>query len=294
MKNYFILLSALLMAACGNDNEYDAMGRFEATDVVVSAEMPGKILSLDVIEGCEVKADTQVGSIDTMQLFLQRKQMSAQLDAQLQSRPDIQREASSLRRQIEKQKKEKRRFARMLKEGAATQKQFDDIKAQLNVLEGSLDALLSRLGSSTASINSSAAALRAGIEQIDDQLYKCRVSSPISGVVLSKYAEGGEFVQPGRPLFKVADMNRMYLRSYFTSEQLADVKLGDKVRVVADFGGGARNEYEGTISNIASESEFTPKTIQTKDSRANLVYAVKIAVKNDGRLKIGFTGEVFL
>lgn len=294
MKNYFIFIAVLLMTACGSEPEYDAMGRFEATEVVVSAESGGRVLNLDVEEGASVNADEQIGTTDTMQLFLQRKQVMARLEAQLQSRPDIKSEAQSLRTQIAKQKKEKHRYARLLKNGAATQKQFDDIKAELRVLEGRLDALLSRLGSSTASMNSNAAALRASIEQIDDQLSKCGISSPITGVVLSKYVESGEYVSPGRPLFKVADINKMYLRSYFTSEQLSKVKLGDKVRVAADFGGDARIEYEGTVQSIASESEFTPKTIQTKDSRASLVYAVKIAVRNDGRLKIGFTGEVYL
>lgn len=294
MKNYFIFFAALLITACRNDAEYDAMGRFEATDVVVSAESAGKILNLGVTEGAAVKAFENVGMIDTMQLFLQRKQMIARLDAQLQSRPDIQREAKSLRTQIEKQKKEKLRFEKLLKAGATTQKQYDDIKSLLHVLESNLDALLSRLGSNTSSINSNAAALRASIEQVDDQLNKCHISSPINGTVLSKYTEVGEFVQPGRPLFKVADMSKMFLRSYFTSEQLAKVKLGDKVRIMADYGGEERYEYEGVVTSIASESEFTPKTIQTKDSRANLVYAVKIAVKNDGRLKIGFSGEVYL
>lgn len=294
MKKLIIFLAAALTTACSNEAEYDAMGRFEATEVVVSAESVGKILNLDVTEGSVIDADKHVGTIDTMQLFLQRKQYAARLDAQLQSRPDIGSEARSLRTEIEKQKKEKHRYAQLLKAGAATQKQFDDISAGLMVLEGRLDALLSRLGSNTASINSSAAALRANIELIDEQMYRCRIKSPIKGVVLSKYAEGGEYAHQGKPLFKVADINNMFLRCYFTSEQLADVKLGDKVRVVADYGGDTRDEYVGTVQSIASESEFTPKTIQTKDSRANLVYAVRVAVKNDGRLKIGFTGEVYL
>ena len=294
MRKYFICFAALLVTACSSEVEYDAMGRFEATDVIVSAEAAGKILQLDIAEGDLVKADEPLGTIDTMQLFLQRKQMIAKMDAQLQSRPDIQREAQSLRTQIAKQKREKIRYARLLQDGAATQKQLDDIQSQLHVLESNLDALLTRLGSSTSSINSSAAALRVSIELIDDQLKKCRVASPINGVVLCKYAEPGEYVQPGRPLLKVADLESMYLRSYFTSAQLSKIQLGDKVRVVADYGADECHEYEGVVTAIASESEFTPKTIQTNESRANLVYAVKIAVKNDGRLKIGFTGEVYL
>ena len=189
MNKYLIMIATVMMTACGNEPTYDAMGRFEAVDIVVSAEMEGKILNFDVEEGNQLKAGEEIGVIDTMQLFLQRKQIMARIDAQLQSRPDIRSEAQSLRTQIKKQKKEKQRYEQLLKAGAATQKQYDDICAELRVLEGKLDALLSRLGSSTASINSNAAALRASVEQIDNQLNRCRISSPISGVVLSKYTE---------------------------------------------------------------------------------------------------------
>ena len=182
----------------------------------------------------------------------------------------------------------------MLKDGAATTKQLDDIDAQLSILNGQLDATLSTLNNSTASINDNVAALEAGIAQIDDRLAKCRIASPISGTVLAKYSEEGELAAVGRPMIKVADMGNIYLRAYFTSDQLSSIKLGDEVKVVADFGADEQIEYSGKITWIASESEFTPKNIQTKDSRANLVYAVKIAVKNDGRLKLGLSGKVHL
>ena len=294
MRYVIIFIATLLITACGEEKTFDAMGRFEATDVIVSSEVPGKIVDLDISEGAAVDSGVVTCVIDTVQLCLERRHIEAQIETQLSSRPDIKREVSALRTQIEKQKKEEQRFKKLVAEGAAPTKQLDDITAQLHVLEGNLDALLSRLGTSTVTINNSTSALRVRMEQISDNISRCYVRTPISGTVLSKYVERGEVVQPGKPLFKIADMNKMFLRSYFTSEQLAKVKLGDKVRVVADFGGDERREYQGIITNIASESEFTPKTIQTPDSRADLVYAVKIAVKNDGMLKIGFTGEVYL
>lgn len=284
----------MAFAACGDKNEFDASGTFEATEITVSAESTGRILRFDVEEGMPVKAGAEVGVIDSLQLHLQHEQLKAQQAALLKSRPDVQKQASSLREQIAKQKTELQRVNNMLRDGAATQKQADDINAQIRILESQLSATLSTLGNSTATINENAAALDAQIAILDDRIAKCRIASSVSGTVLVKYAEAGETAAAGNPLFKVADLDNIYLRAYFTSDQLSKLKLGNKVKVTADFGGGERFDYEGRIAWIASESEFTPKTIQTKDSRANLVYAVKIAVKNDGRLKIGLYGEVSL
>lgn len=295
MRHIFIYAAAAIaFAACGDKNEFDASGTFEATEITVSAESTGRILRFDVEEGMPVKAGAEVGVIDSLQLHLQREQLKAQQAALLKSRPDVQKQASSLREQIAKQKTELQRVNNMLRDGAATQKQADDINAQIRILESQLSATLSTLGNSTATINENAAALDAQIAILDDRIAKCRIASSVSGTVLVKYAEAGETAAAGKPLFKVADLDNIYLRAYFTSDQLSRLKLGNKVKVTADFGGGERFDYEGRIAWIASESEFTPKTIQTKDSRANLVYAVKIAVKNDGRLKIGLYGEVSL
>ncbi|MBQ5701377.1 MAG: HlyD family efflux transporter periplasmic adaptor subunit, partial [Alistipes sp.] len=189
---------------------------------------------------------------------------------------------------------ELRRVENMLKDGAATKKQKDDIEAQIKILERQLDATLSTLGKNTSTINDNSAALEAQIAALDDRISKCSILSPVGGTVLVKYAEAGELASVGKPLMKIADLKNIYLRAYFTSDQLANIKLGDEVKVVADFGGEERYDYTGRVAWISSESEFTPKTIQTKDSRANLVYAVKIAVENDGRLKIGLAGEVVL
>ena len=241
-----------------------------------------------------VKAGEKVGTIDSLQLYLQHKQLSAQLSALLDSRPDKKAQVASLREQIAKQKSELKRVKNMLKDGAATQKQYDDIEAHIRILKSQLSATLSNLDKNTAAINSNAEALEAQIEALDDLISKCRIVSPVEGIILVKYAEAGELATMGRPLMKIANLDNIYLRAYFTSNQLANLKLGDEVTVTADFGGTELYDYKGRITWISSESEFTPKTIQTEDSRANLVYAVKIAVKNDGRLKIGLSGNVTL
>ena len=294
MKRIVYIAAVVLAASCGTEAEFDAQGTFEATEVVVSSEATGRILNFEVEEGMAVEANQMVGAIDSVQLHLQRKQLVAQQSALLGSRPDVKKQVAALREQIAKQNEELRRVENMLKDGAATKKQKDDIEAQIKILESQLDATLSTLDKNTSTINNNSAALEAQIAALDDRISKCRVISPIGGTVLVKYAEAGELASVGKPLMKIADLDNIYLRAYFTSDQLAKVNLGDKVKVVADFGGEERYDYTGRVAWISSESEFTPKTTQTKDSRANLVYAVKIAVENDGRLKIGLAGEVVL
>ncbi|MDE5839305.1 MAG: HlyD family efflux transporter periplasmic adaptor subunit [Muribaculaceae bacterium] len=296
MKAYKISLSlsVLLLTACNSKPDYDATGIFEATTVTVSAETSGKILYMPISEGDSVRKGQTIAVIDTTLLVLQKKQIESQRQSAESVSPDIAAQAAALRSQIAHQQNECERFARLLADGATTQKQYDDAQAQLNVLKGQLSALLSTLGKNRASITDNAVAIQYQSEQIDEQLAKSVVQSPLAGTVLIKYAEPGEFATPGRPLCKLADLDNIYLRSYFTASQLADIRIGQKVTVIADFGGDDQFEYPGTITWIAQESEFTPKSIQTRDSRANLVYAVKIAVKNDGRLKLGQYGEVRL
>ena len=294
MKKVLYIAVSLLTLACSKEAEFDAQGTFEATEVVVSSEAAGRILNFDIEEGMTIVANQAVGTIDSLQLHLQRKQLIAQQSALLTSRPDVKKQVASLREQIVKQKSELRRVDNMLSDGAATQKQKDDIEAQIKILEGQLEATLSTLDKNTSTINDNSVALEAQIAALDDRISKCSILSPVGGTVLVKYAEAGELASVGKPLMKIADLKNIYLRAYFTSDQLANIKLGDEVKVVADFGGDERYDYAGRIAWISSESEFTPKTIQTKDSRANLVYAVKIAVENDGRLKIGLAGEVVL
>lgn len=294
MKRIAYIATLLLIASCGKESEFDAQGTFEATEIIVSAEATGRILCFDVEEGSTVEAGNIVGAIDSIQLHLQCRQLIAQQSALLSSRPDVKKQVASIREEIAKQKSELTRVENMLRDGAATQKQYDDIGAHIRILEGKLEAALSTLDKNTSSINGNSVAIEAQIAALDDRIAKCRINSPVSGTLLVKYAQAGELASPGKPLMKVANLNEIFLRAYFTSEQLADITLGDTVTVIADFGGDERYSYEGRITWIASESEFTPKSIQTRDSRANLVYAVKIAVKNDGRLKIGLAGEVKL
>ena len=294
MKRIVNILAAIIAVSCSNESDYDAQGTFEATEVVISAEGTGRILNFDIVEGEAIEANSKVGDIDSLQLHLQREQLKAQQVALLSSRPDKEKQVASIRSQIAKQRAELQRVENMLRDGAATTKQRDDIKAQSDILEGQLSATLSTIDNNTSTINENAAALEAQIAALDDRITKCRISSAVGGTVLVKYAEEGEFTTVGKPLMKVANLEDIYLRAYFTSDQLSKVNLGDEVTVTANFGGDERYDYKGRVAWISAESEFTPKSIQTKDSRANLVYAVKIAVKNDGRLKIGLAGEVKL
>lgn len=293
MKQTIFLCTALLAAGgCTPASDSEASGTFEATEIVVSAEASGRILAFEVEEGDSVTAGVTVGAIDSVQLYLQKLQLERQQASVRSNRPDIEKQATALREQIAKQRTERQRIENLLKEHAATTKQRDDIDAQIKVLEGELDALLSTLRNNAAAIDENASALDLQIAQIEDRLAKCRIAAPVSGTVLAKYAEAGELASPGRPLMKVADLRRIHLRAYVTSAQLASIRLGQAATVTADFGDGQRFEYPGRVAWIAQESEFTPKTIQTSDTRANLVYAVKIDVVNDGRLKLGLYGEV--
>ena len=293
-KILFPAIASMVLAACNSEPDYDATGIFEATTVTVSAETTGKILSFPFVEGDSIKAGENIATIDTAILVLQQRQLNSQRQSAETASPDIAAQAAALRSQISHQQQECERFGRLLADGATTHKHYDDAQAQLGILQGQLTALLSTLGKNRNSISDNAIAIQYQTEQIEEQIAKSKITSPISGTVLVKYSEPGEFATPGRPLCKLADLNNIYLRAYFTASQLANLELGQEVTVIADFGGDEQYEYPGRISWIAQESEFTPKSIQTRDSRANLVYAVKIMVKNDGRLKLGQYGEVRL
>lgn len=293
-KILYIAVAAFLATACNRVPGYDATGIFEATTVTISSETAGKILSMNISEGDSVKAGETIAVVDTTLLVLQQKQLNSQKQSVESSSPDIAAQAASLRTQISHQKHECERLGRLLADGATTQKQYDDAQANLTMLRGQLDALLSSLSNNRSSISDNAVALQYQKEQLEEQIAKSIITSPLTGTVLVKYAEPGEYAMPGRQICKIANLNDIYLRSYFTASQLADVRIGQKVTVIADFGGDRQFEYPGTITWIAEESEFTPKSIQTNDTRANLVYAVKVAVKNDGKLKLGQYGEVRL
>ena len=284
----------IVLASCQNAEKYDATGIFEANTVTVSSETSGKLVSFDIDEGDNLKTGQQVGLVDTTLLALQQKQLHSQQLSTEKSSPDIAAQAAALRSQIAHQQNECDRIKRLLANGAATQKQSDDAHSLLRTLRGQLEGLLSTLDKNRNSITESASALQYQKEQVEEQIRKSRITAPLTGTVLQKYAEQGEYATPGRPLFKMANLDDIYLRSYFTASQLAHIRIGQEVTVIADFGGDKQYEYPGKIVWIAQESEFTPKSIQTQDSRANLVYAVKVAVKNDGRLKLGQYGEIRL
>ena len=297
MKHPLITIAtlALFVAACGsNDKEYDATGIFEATEVTVSAEVTGRLMVLNLTEGTAVKARQQVGLIDTVQLQLKAKQMGASKEVLANQRPNVQAQIAALQQQINKALIEQRRTEALLKDGAATSKQLDDAQNAVAVLQKQLQGQLSLLQNSTRSLNSQMSAADIQRYEVLNQLEKCHIKSPITGTVLEKYAEEGEFATIGRPLFKVADTRNMTLRAYITSTQLAKVRVGQRVKVFADYGDDTRHTYEGTVTWISPKAEFTPKSILTNDERADQVYAVKVSVKNNGYIKIGMYGEMKL
>ncbi|EGK01604.1 HlyD family secretion protein [Dysgonomonas gadei] len=295
IKNILYFSFVILLSACGRGNgDYDASGVFETTEVIVSAEANGKIMQLDITEGQLLDAGREIGYIDTVQLYLKKMQLLANMKSVKTRYTDVPRQIAATKQQIATQRNELKRFENLVKSNAANQKQVDDINAQILVLERQLAAQTETLENSNRGVSEESTGLDIQVAQLNDQLQKSIVTSPIKGTVLSKYAEQGELATQGRVLFKIADMDNMFLRAYITSGQLTEVKIGQQVRVFADFGEKDMKEYAGTITWISDKSEFTPKTIQTRDERANLVYAVKIAVKNDGYLKKGMYGELKL
>lgn len=296
MKIVKIFMSAaavMMLTACGNkDVDYDASGVFETTEVIVSARGTGEIISLDVEEGQTVKANQPLGELDRTQLVLKREQLLAGKEAAASRRLSTSRQVASLRQQISNLQSEQIRFRALLEDGAATQKQVDDIGYQIATLQKQLAATDEQVSTANRSIDGQSAGFDAQIGQVDDMMQQAVITSPIDGVVLSKYAEAGEFAVPGRALFKVADLSEMKLRAYITADLLTGLEIGQHVTVYADQGTDGRKEYDGTVSWISDEAEFTPKTIQTRDERSNLVYAIKITVRNDGLIKRGMYGDV--
>jgi HlyD family secretion protein len=294
MKTYFsILLSASLLLACNDaEDTFDASGAFEAEETVISAEASGTIRQLDVEEGKTLAAGQTIGYIDSTQLYLKKKQLEAQIEAVLSKRPDISAQLAALQEQLRAAQTERARITNLVNAAAAPKKQLDDINTQIDVLEKQIAAQRSALGITSSSISQEGLALQVQIEQVNDQLAKCRIVNPVQGTVLTQYTKVNEVATPGKPLYKIADLSTIVLRAYITGSQLPQVKLNQKVKVLVDKGNGEYATHEGTITWISDKAEFTPKTIQTKEERANLVYAVKINVKNDGALKIGMYGEV--
>lgn len=297
MKTSNINLAAaavlLLLSSCKEkEADYDASGVFETTDVIVSSRGTGEILSLDIEEGQTVHAGEALGELDMTQLTLKKRQLAAGKDAATSRRLSSDTQVGSLRQQISNLEAEQNRFKALLQDGAATQKQVDDLGYQIASLRKQLEATGEQVTTANRSIEGQSAGFDAQIGQVDDMMHQAVIKSPIHGVILSQYAHAGELATPGRPLFKVGDISEMKLRAYVTAEQLTRLKIGQVVKVYADSGKDGRKEYRGTVSWISSEAEFTPKTIQTRDERSNLVYAIKITVSNDGLIKRGMYGDV--
>ncbi|WP_295119385.1 HlyD family efflux transporter periplasmic adaptor subunit [uncultured Chitinophaga sp.] len=295
MKATLTPLALLMLYACGGDDHAaDAYGNFEATEVIVSAEGTGKLQTFNVEEGTMLQENTVVGSIDSTQLHLKKQQLGANIKAVLSKKPDVGPQLDVIRQQIATQQKEKQRIENLLKANAATPKQLDDINAQIAVLQKQYSSTSSSLQTQISGLQSETQPLEVQIDQVRDQLNQSRVMNPISGTVLTKYVEKGEVVNYGKPLYRIANLSEMTLRVYIGAEQLSQVKLGQQVKVRTDAADGKYHETSGNVSWVASEAEFTPKIIQTKEERTQLVYAVKVKVKNDGTLKIGMPGEIIL
>lgn len=307
-KNILSLLAiALLFTSCKNGNgDFDATGTFEADEIIVSSETAGRILQFDATEGSQLKKGELTVSIDTTSLALQSEQMAASIQALSEKTTSLAPYIHTLEQQVEVQKtlkktaeRERSRVASLVKDDAATQKQLDDAQSQLEIAtsqlalaERQLDQQKNTINTQNRSILSEQQPLEKRKAQVDDQLNRTQVLSPIDGTLLLKYAEAGEVTAPGKALFKMAQLNTMNLRAYISGDQLSTVKLGQKVKVFIDKGKDEYKELSGTLMWISDKAEFTPKTIQTKEERAHLVYAVKIKVANDGEIKLGMYGEV--
>ncbi len=303
-----LLLSAGVIACNNNNDDYDASGTFETTESIISAEANGIIKQFDVQEGQVLKTGQYIGYIDSIQLHLKKKQLESQVKSLLSKTPDVTTQINAYKKQLavaqirlDAQLVEKKRIENLVKADAATPKQLDDITAATNALQKELDVIKSQeaaqssvLQTQTSGLVSETLPLKVQIEQINDQLADCRIINEVNGTVLTKYAETNEMATNGKPLYKIADLSTLILRAYISGNQLSAVKLNQQVKVLVDDANGKFKDYPGTIEWVSDKAEFTPKTIQTKDERANLVYAVKIRVKNDGFLKIGMYADVKL
>jgi HlyD family secretion protein len=296
MKSYQLLVVVVLaFSACKNkDTTHDASGTFEAVETIVSAEATGTIKELNLEEGETLKAGQIVGYIDSVQLFLKKKQLQAQVNAVLSRKPNVQAQTAALYEQLHQAEREQKRTENLVKADAATPKQLDDANAQIAIIKKQIAAQQSALSINTESISEETVPLNVQIEQLNDQLKKCKIVNEVNGTVISKYAEAKESTAVGKPIYKIAEINTIILRAYLTSDQLRNLKIGKQVKVLVDDSKNTYQTYAGTLEWISDKAEFTPKTIQTKDERANLVYAVKIKVKNDGYLKIGMYADLKL
>lgn len=291
---FIFILASLLYACKQKENPYDASGTFEAVETIVPANASGIIEQLTIEEGQVLDSGQVIGYIDSTQLYLRKKQLQAQIKAIVSKKPNTSKQLAAYREQLKQAEHEQQRIANLLKVDAATPKQMDDANAQVAILKKQIEATESTLDITSSGLSEETTPVYSQIEQLEDQLTKCKIVNPVQGTVLTKYAEAHEMAVPGKALYKIADLTEIILRAYITGNQLSAIKLNQEVKILVDDQGGAYKEYSGVIEWVSDKAEFTPKTIQTKEERANLVYAVKIKVPNDGFLKIGMYGEIKL
>ena len=290
MKNNYLLIPLTIFAiSCSNGNDKsDAYGNFEAVEIIVSAEAQGKILQFNLEEGNKLNKKQSVGYIDTIPLYLKKQQLIAQLESAAAKLIQV---GSQIKVQEEQKitlMRDQDRFSKLVNANAAPSKQLDDINGQLNILNSQVLSTRTQNQSIAGEIK----AIKYQVAQVEDQIIKSIISNPVNGTVLEKYIEPGEIAIPGKSLYKIADLSILKLRVYISGVQLPNIKIGQKVKVFIDKNESNNRQLEGSVSWISQQAEFTPKIIQTKDERVNLVYAIKVNVPNDGSLKIGMPGEV--
>ncbi|HEX6227392.1 MAG TPA: HlyD family efflux transporter periplasmic adaptor subunit [Chryseolinea sp.] len=298
MKNRNLIFPLVLLLGLNSCDDsgmsHDAAGSFEAVETIISAEVSGKILQLAIEEGQELDAGQVIGHIDSTQVYARKLQLLQSKKAILSGRPQASVQTEALKKELANAVLDRDRTENLVKGGVAMQKQLDDANAKVTTLRARISAQESSLLTTTSSLNEQAGTVDAQLTEIIDQLKKCVITNPLQGTVLSKYAEQYEMTAAGKPLYKIADLSSIMLRAYITGDQLSQIKLDQKVEVFTDDGKGGFKETEGIVTWINEKAEFTPKTIQTKNERANLVYAIKVKVRNDGTYKIGMYGEIGL
>lgn len=293
--HYYIIILSMLLSLTGCQSKGDKVigsGSFEATEILVSSEVDGKVLEWDVEEGMRLKEGRQVGVIDTLQLYLQKESLLRSGQSVRANRPNIETQTKALEVQLSNLMADKERIARLLQSGASTQRELDQVNTSINALKSQIAASRSTLANQSSQITAQSSAIDVQVAQVEDLIARSLIHTPIAGTVTANYIHQGELAGQGRPLFKIADLSQLYLRAYVQNDQLARIKIGDEVKVQVDGAEGSKVQYTGTICWISSRSEFTPKTVQTEEERSNLVYAVKVKVPNDGYLRIGMYGEI--
>lgn len=284
---------AMMFSGCKDeDGVHDASGTFEATEVLVSSEVSGRIVALDIMEGSLLEKGRICGQVDTVQLYLQKKQLEAGMNAALSRKRDVETQTAYIREQISVNRREAERVKNLIAADAANTKQLDDLNSSIRLLEKQLEATVADIEQNNAIAEAEAMSYRTQIASVEESISRSSIVSPIDGTVVVKYMEAGELAAAGKPLFKVADLKNMVIRAYLTASQLNEVALGQEVKVFAGTTQSGLREYAGKVSWISSQSEFTPKTIYTHDERANLVYAVKVTFVNDGYVKVGMYGDI--